>query len=154
MHSNEIKSIKGEMPKILHQIDLSTGEYEVHRFDTFSQPLVNHYRSLLPDGGLIPIHEGQFWVSLRGPRYTLFHHDAPIHEGGIGMGRDTTWNELCGVIKDLNWTLEAKHHDGLWVAEIPLESIYNLGEEPINWVFDFVRHLAAAMITSETNRPV
>lgn len=154
MNPKKIQSNRFEMPKLLHQLDLSAGYHAIHRIDTFSQPLVDHYRSSLPNGGLIHIFEGQFWVSIRGPRFCLFHEDLPILEGGIGIGRDSTWDELHGVIKDLNWTLEAKPHDGFWVAEIPLESMYKLGEEPINWVFDFVRHLAAAMIGSDTNRPV
>lgn len=154
MNTKEILSSKDEMPLLLHQLDLSTGYHAVHRLDTFSKPLVDHYRNLLPFGGLVPVFEGQFWVSIRGPRFTLFREDMPIHEGGIGIGCDSTWVELCGVLKDLDWTLEAKPTDGLWLAEIPLASIYELGEEPINWVFDFVRHLAAAMIVSDTNRPV
>lgn len=154
MDTDKIPSKNGEMPKLLHQLDLSTGYHAVHRIDTFSQPLVDHYRNLLPFGGLVPVFEGQFWVSIRGPRFTLFHKDMPIHEGGIGIGCDSTWAELHGVIKDLDWTLEAIPRDGLWVAEIPLASIYELGEEPINWIFDFVRHLAAAMICSDSNRPV
>lgn len=142
------------MPKLMHQLDLSTGYHAVHRIDTFSRLLVDQYRNLLPFGGLVPVFEGQFWVSIRGPRFTLFHNDMPIQEGGIGIGPDSTWHELHGVIKGLDWTLEADPRDGLWVAEIPLASIYELGEEPINWVFDFVRHLAAAMIESDPNRPV
>lgn len=142
------------MPNLMHQLDLSTGYHAVHRIDTFSQSLVDHYRKLLPFGGLVPAFEGQFRVSIRGPRFTLFYEDMPIHEGAIGIGCDSTWAEMHGVIKDLDWTLEANPRDGLWVAEIPLASIYELGEEPINWVFDFVRYLAAAMIRSDSNRPV
>lgn len=154
MNPNEITSTRGELPKLLHQLDLTTGYHTIHRIDTFSAPLVDHYRRLLPLGGLIPIFSGQFRVSIHGPRFTLFHQDLPIFEGGIGLGRDSTWIELHKIIKALDWTLEAKARDGLWVAEVPLAPINELEDEPINWVFDFVRHLAAAMITSDSNRPV
>lgn len=107
---------------------------------------------LLPHGGIVPIYEGQFNVCINGPRFTLFHRERPILEGGIGIGRDSTWTELNGIVKDLNWTLEATPRDGLWLAEVPLASIYELKKEPINWVFDFVRHLGAAMIRSDSNR--
>lgn len=96
---------------------------------------------------------GQFSVEINGPRFTLFCRNEPILEGGIGIGCDSTWVELAGVIKQLKWTLEAKPRDGLWVAEVPLASIYQLDEEPINWVFDFVRHLAVAMIRLMSNPP-
>lgn len=142
------------MDKLLHHLDLSTGYHAIHRIDTFSQSLVNYYSKLLPYGGRIPHLEGPFHVNINGARFTILHNDDPVLEGGIGIGRDTTWIELHGIIKSLDWTLEAKPRDGLWVAEIPLASIYELGEEPINWVFDFVRYLAAAMIDSDSNRPV
>lgn len=147
-------SRKGKMPNLMHQLDLSTGYHAVHRIDTFSEPLVNHYRMLLPHGGVVPVFEGQFSIRIKGPRFTLFYGDMPIEEAGVGIGCDSTWNDMVGVIKDLDWSLEAKPLDGLWVAEVPLDSIYRLKEEPINWVFDFVRHLAAAMVTSDSNRPV
>jgi hypothetical protein len=153
MNHKEMTSIRGEMPKLMHQLDLSTGYHAIHRIDTFSRPLVDQYRKLLPHGGVIPIFEGQFSVCINGSRFTLFHNDKPIHEGGIGVGRDSTWIELTDIIKDLKWTLEAKPRDGLWVAEVPLASIYKLKDDPINWVFDFVRHLAAAMIASQSNEP-
>lgn len=138
----------------MHQLDLSTGYHAVHRIDTFSRALLNHYRMLLPHGGIVPVFEGQFNVHIKGPRFTLFYKDIPIEEGGVGIGCDSTWIELIGVIRNLGWTLEAKLRDGLWVAEVPLTTIYELKEEPINWVFDFVRHLAVAMIASDSNGPV
>ena len=142
------------MSNLMHQLDLTTGYHAIHRIDTFSRPLVDHYRTLLPHGGIVPIFEGQFKVCINGPRFTLFHKDVPIHEGGVGIRRDSTWIELIAIIKDLHWALEAKPRDGLWVAEVPLASIYELKEEPINWVFDFVRHLAVAMLSSDSNKPV
>ena len=151
MNLENFSSRRGEMPNLMHQMDLTTGYHAIHRIDTFSRPLVDHYRKLLPHGGIVPVFEGQFSVRINGPRFTLFHEDVPIHEGGIGIGCDSTWIELHGIIKDLDWTLEAKPRDGLWVAEVPLASIYQLKEEPINWVFEFVRHLAAAMISSHSN---
>jgi hypothetical protein len=141
------------MPNLMHQLDLTTGYHAIHRIDTFSRPLVDHYRMLLPHGGTVPIFAGQFHVGIKGPRFTLFYKNIPIHEGGIGIGCDSTWIELTGVIKGMDWTIEAKPRDGLWVAEVPLASIYELKEEPINWVFDFVRHLAVAMIHSDSNGP-
>lgn len=144
----------GDMPDLMHQLDLSTGYHAVHRVDTFSRPLVDHYRMLLPHGGVVPVFEGQFNVRIKGPRFTLLYNDMPIEEAGVGIGCDSTWIGLTRVIKDLDWTLEAKPRDGLWVAEVPLESIYQLKHEPINWVFDFVRHLAVAMIDSDSNRLV
>lgn len=100
----------------------------------------------------MPIFEGQFNVCIIGPRFTLFHRGVEIHCGGIGIGRDSTWVHLHGIIKSLGWTLQAKPRDGLWLGEIPLASIYELKEEPINWVYDFVRHLAVAMISSDSGR--
>lgn len=143
-----------EMPKLLHHLDLTTGYHTVHRIDTFSQFLVQKYSKLLPDGGVIPFLKGQFHVRIDGPRFTMFHEDFPFHEGGIGIGRDSTWIELHSIIKDLDWTLQAKPRPGLWLGEVPLPYIYELKGAPINWVFDFVRHLAAAMITSDSNGPV
>lgn len=154
VNPNEMTSNRGEIPKLLHHLDLTTGYHTIHRIDTFSRSLVDHHRKLLPSGGWVPHFAGQFRVSIKGPRFTLFHKDCPIHEGGIGMGRDMTWIELHGIIKDLDWTLEATPRPGLWVAEIPLSYIYELKGAPINWVSDFVRHLAAAMIASDSNRPV
>jgi hypothetical protein len=84
----------------------------------------------------------------------LSYKDIPIQEGVTGIGCDSTWSELTGLIRDLGWHLEAKPRDGLWVAEVPLTTIYELKEEPINWVFDFVCHLAVAMIASDSNGPV
>ena len=143
------------MPSLMHHLDLSAGYCAIHRIDTFSQPLVEQYRTLLPYGGVIPIFGGQFSVGISGPRFTLLCKDVPIHEGGIGIGSDSTWSELHGIIKSLDWFIRAKPRDGFWVAEVPLPSLFELGEgDPIIWVFDFVRHLAAAMATSDTNAPV
>ena len=153
MHLANYTTRLGGTPRIMHQLDLTTGYHAIHRIDTFSRPLVDHYRKLLPHGGVIPIFAGQFTVRIQGPRFTLFHQGIPIHEGGVGIGRDSTWQQLHGIINDLDWTLEAQPRDGLWLGEIPLASIYELKEDPINWVFDFVRHLAVAMIGSDSNRP-
>ncbi len=153
MNSERITTNRGEMPNLMHQLDLTTGYHAIHRIDTFSRPLVENYRNLLPYGGVVPIFEGQFNVCINGARFTLFYKNAPILEGGIGIGCDSTWIELHSVIKSLDWTLEATPRDGLWLAEVPLASIYELKNEPINWVFDFVRHLAVAMIESGSNGP-
>jgi hypothetical protein len=154
MNSGNHASKPVATPNILHQLDLTTGYHAIHRIDTLSQPLINHYRMLLPHGGIVPIFAGQFNVSINGPRFTLFYKDIPIQEGGTGIGCDSTWRELTGLIRGLGWHLEAKPRDGLWVAEVPLTTIYELKEEPINWVFDFVCHLAVAMFTSDSNGPV
>lgn len=154
MKPKKIRSGRSENPQLLHQLDLTTGYHTIHRIDAFSPPLVDTCRGLLPHGGLLPIYNGQFNVSIRGPRFTLFHYTTKIHEGGIGIGCDSTWIELHGIIENLGWTLEANPRDGLWLAEIPLSNIYDLEDEPIDWVFDFLRHLAAAMVSSDSNRPV
>ena len=138
----------------MHQLDLTTGYHAIHRIDTFSQPLVENYCHLLPHGGVVPIFEGQFNVAINGARFTLSYKNLPILEGGIGIGYDSTWIELHSVIKSLDWTLEAMPRDGLWLAEVPLASIYELKDEPINWVFDFIRHLAVAMIKTGSIGPV
>lgn len=144
----------GEMSKLLHHLDFTTGYHAIHRIDTFSRGLVHHYGKLLPYGGSVPFISGQFKVHIDGPRFTMFHKDFPFHEGGIGIGRDLTWIELHGIIKSLDWTLEAKPRPGLWLGEVPLPYMYELRREQIYWVFDFLRHLAAAMIASHSNRPV
>lgn len=150
----EMTSDRSDTPKLMHHLDLTAGYHSIHRIDTFSRPLVEQYRKLLPYGGVIPIFEGQFTAYINGPRFTLFCWNKPILEGGIGIGCDSTWIELTNIITDLDWTLEARPRDGLWVGEVPLEAIYKLKNDPINWVFDFVRHLAAAMITSQSNESV
>ncbi len=142
------------MPKLLHHLDLTTGYHTIHRIDTFSQRLVNKYGKLLPDGGDVPFLRGQFQIRIVGPRFTMFHEDFPFHEGGIGFGRDSTWTELHGIIEDLDWTLEAQPRPELWLGEVPLPYMYELRREQIYWIFDFLRHLAAAMIASHSNRPV
>jgi len=143
------------MPNLMHHHDLAAGYLSIHRIDIFSKPLVENYRTLLPYGGVVPIFDGQFTVKINGPRFTLLCRNVPIHEGGIGIGRDSTWSELHGIIKSLDWFIRAKPRDKLWVAEVHLPNLYELDDDdPINWVFDFVRHLAVAMATSETNAPV
>jgi hypothetical protein len=142
------------MPKVLHHLDLTTGYHTIHRIDTFSQCLVNKYSKLLPDGGDVPFLRGQFQIRIEGPRFTMYHEDFPFYEGGIGIGRDSTWIELHGIIEDLDWTLEAKPRPGLWLGEVPLPYMYELRREQVYWIFDFLRHLAAAMIASHSNRPV
>jgi hypothetical protein len=154
MNSEKNTTNSGKMPNLMHQLDLTTGYHAIHRIDTFSRPLLENYRNLLPYGGVVPIFEGQFSVSIKRSRFTLFHHYTPIHEGGIGIGCDSTWMELNNLIKSLGWTLEAEPRDGLWLAELPLASIYELKNEPINWVFDFARHLAVAMIESGSIGPI
>ncbi len=156
MNSEIIEANRGEIPNLMHQHDLTTGYHSIHRYDMFSHALVENYRTLLPNGGLIPLSEGQFTVRINGPRFTLFCRRQPIHEGGIGIGRDSTWCELHGIIRNLGWVIRAKPRDRLWVAEVLLPSIYELEleDDPINWVFDFVRHLAVAMATSDSNAPL
>jgi len=104
-----------EIPKLLHQTDLTTGYHAIHRIDTFSRSLVGECEKLLPYGGSLPFGDGHFRICIDGPRFTLLYKDIPIHEGGIGVGRDATWSELHGIIKGLNWTLEARHRPGLWL---------------------------------------
>lgn len=53
-----------------------------------------------------------------------------------------------------NYTLEAEPRPSLWLAEVPLPSLYMVKQGEVFWVFDFLRYLAAAMVTSETNGPV
>lgn len=154
MKPENLMTKKGKIPNLMHQLDLTTGYHSIHLIDTFSRSLIENYRTLLPYGGVAPIFEGQFSVGISGTRFTLLYEGSPIYEGGIGIGYDSTWTELHDVIKGLNWTLEAKPREGLWLAEVPLPKLYELEEEPINWVFDFVRHLAAAMISSDSNAPV
>lgn len=154
MYPDESKEMKDEMSHLLHQLDLGAGYHSIHRYDTFSQDLVEHYRSLLPDGGMIPIYEAQFSVKIKGSRFTLFCRNLPILEGGIGIGNDSTWDELHEVVRSLGWIIQAKARGRLWVAEVHLPCLYELEEDPINWVFDFIRYLAAAMVDSEANRPV
>lgn len=153
MTPNKFESNGGGTPKLLHQLDLTTGYHAIHRIDTFSPSLVNIYRKLLPHGGRVPRVIGQFRVRIDGPRFTIFHHDCPILEGGIGTGRNWTWIELHRLIKSLDWTLEARPRPGLWLAEVPLPCLYKFKRNQTFWIFDFLRHLAAAMITSESNWP-
>ena len=57
-------------------------------------------------------------------------------------------------MREHDYTLEAELHHGLWLAEVPLPSLYQLKRYSYGWIFDFLRYLAAAMITSEKNKPV
>jgi len=139
----------------MHQLDLTTGYHAIHRIDTFSERLVNKYGKLLPSGGIIPFLRGQFQIRIDGPRFTMYHEDFPFYEGGIGIGRDVTWIDLHGIIKEMDWTLEAKPCDGFWLGEVQLPYMYDqLEKEQIYWIFDFLRHLAAAMIASDSNSPL
>lgn len=153
MTPNKFELNGGGTPKLLHQLDLTAGYHAIHRIDTFSPRLVDVYRKLLPYGGRVPRVMGPFRVSINGPRFTIFHRECEILEGGIGIGRDWTWIELHNLIKNLDWTLEARPRPGLWLAEVPLPSVYKLKRKQTFWIFNFLRHLAAAMITSDSNNP-
>jgi len=140
-------------PMLLHHLDLTAGYHAIHRIDTFSPRLVEIYRILMPYGGKVPRVMGPFSIAIEGPSFTLLHRECPILIGGIGRGHDRTWIDLISLIKELDWTPEAEPRQGLWLAEVPLPSLYLLKRNQTVWIFDFLRHLAAAMITSETNTP-
>ena len=140
-------------PNLLHHIDLTAGYRAIHRIDTFVPHRVEECRALLPDGGLVPRVKGSFHVEIDGPFFTLFHTYYPILGAGIGRGRDCTWKRLLLLMKEYDYTLEADLHHGLWLAEVPLPRLYQL-KIYYGWIFDFLRYLAAAMITSEKSKPV
>lgn len=149
------RDLKGsEFPKLLHHLDLAAGYHAIHRIDTFSLRLVEECRLLLPRGGLVPRVDGPCSVRISGPTFGLYYRERLILTGGIGRGRDSTWWKLRAVMKDYDYTLEEKARPGLWLAEVPLPCIYELKRRQTYWIFDFLKHLAAAMIVSEKNRPV
>lgn len=142
------------MPKLLHHLDLAAGYHSIHRIDTFSPRRVNECRKLLPNGGRVPRVAAPCHVTMVGPLFNLYYRDSLILTGGVGRGRDSTWRRLLRTMRMYNYSLEAAPRPGLWLAEVPLPSLYMVKDGEVSWVFDFLRHLAAAMITSDSNRPV
>lgn len=143
--------ILGSNPNTLYHVVLTTGYHVTHRLDTFEPDKVGACRELLPSGGRVPFVKGPYFVRIEGPTFTLFHYDLPTVCGGIGRGCDWTWNQMLSLMRDFDFDLQAKPHQGLWLAVIPLPSIYTFKKKETGWMFDFQRHLAAAMVSSETN---
>lgn len=144
----------GNTPSPLHHVVLTSGYNVTHRLDTLAPEKVGVCRDLLPDGGRVPFVKGPYFVRIEGPTFTLFRQDCPILCGGIGRGCDWTWDQLLSLMRDFDFDLQAKPHQGLWLAVIPLPSIYALKKKDTGWMFDFQRHLAAAMLSSRANKPV
>jgi hypothetical protein len=144
----------GEIPNLLHHIDLTTGNHAIHRIDTLSPRWVKQCGKLLPNGGRVPNVKAPCHVTIAGPLFNLYYRDSLILTGGVGRGRDSTWRRLIKTMRMYNYSLEAAPRPGLWLAEVPLPSLYMVKDGEVSWVFDFLRHLAAAMVTSEFNDPI
>lgn len=146
--------IAGDNSQPLYHVVLTTGYNVTHRLDAFAPEKVGVCRDLLPEGGRVPFVKGPYSVGIEGPTFTLYRKDCPLVCGGIGRGCDLTWGQMLSLMRDFDFELQTKPHQGLWLAVIPLPTIHTLKRKETGWMFDFQRHLAAAMLSSSGNKPV
>lgn len=148
-----MKSTDQPSRKIQHVI-LSNGFRATHCMSTLNPRNLEMCRHLLPDGGPVPWIEEPYHVTIEGPKFTLFRHSCPILAGGIGRGNDRTWKQLISLLDLFDQTYRGKPHPKLWLAIVLLPTITAFAPEEVQWMFDFQRHLAAAMFNSDANKPV
>jgi len=68
---------------------------------------------------------------VEGPTFTIFRYDCPMLAGGIGRGKDQTWNKLISLVGELDIAYDRKPHPRLWLAIVHLPSIYAFSENEI-----------------------
>lgn len=138
---------------VIQHVVLTNGFRSTHRLDTLDPEILEACRKILPTGGAIPFVNEPYRVEIEGATFTIFRCDCPILAGGIGRGPDQTWKELISLLGEFDLEYHAKPHPRLWLAIVLLPTISAFADEEIGWMFDFQRHLAAVMASSEENKP-
>ncbi len=141
------KNAKQKPEKIQHVI-LSNGYRQTHCISTMRAKDLERCRRLLPGGGRIPKIDKRFHVVISGAKFLVIRCACPILVGGIGRGQDSTWDELTSLLDDLGQDYQGCPHPRLWLAVVLLPAIAAFEDDEVRWMYDFQRHLAAAMFQS------
>jgi hypothetical protein len=130
---------------ILHHITLSSGHVATHRLDVFAPGAVAACKALLPTGGPVPAFPA-FRVEIAGPVFTIYRGREPIVTCGLGNGPEGPWRELCNLQRKFLPVEASRPLRGRWLAVVLLPSLLTTARSDIEWLGDFERVLAAAML--------
>ena len=137
----------------LNHITALTGQSVLHRLDTLNPEVVESCRSLLPHGGQIPGLPA-FNVQVTQNVFTILRgREIPVVTCGVGNGRNDMdcWEAVIDLQKqfypDRKITNPPK---GRWLVVAILPGIALTAKTDIDWLADFERCMAAAIIKSTT----
>ena len=135
---------------LLSHITLTTGHLSVHRLDTLDPAAVAACRALLPSGGPVPGFPA-FRVEIHGPLFTVYRGREPLVSCGLGRGRDATWERLSALDAQFRGLMGASQPiapppAGPWLAVAILPPLGLLTGSDVQWLGDFERCLAAAIL--------
>ncbi|MHB1308426.1 MAG: hypothetical protein ACYC23_15215 [Limisphaerales bacterium] len=129
---------------LIHHVTLQTGPTATHRLDLLPAPMVAACRELLPHGGQIPGFAA-FRVEIHAPVFTMFRGAAPLLTAGWGQGPDETWAALVELQQQFA-EVKATCPASRWLAVALLPGLALTARDDLDWLGDFERCLAAAML--------
>jgi len=133
-------------PNLLKHVSFLTGDCASHRIDLLAPQAVAACRSLLPDGGQVPLVNG-FCVEIHGSTFGFTRLGVPIAFCGIGRGLDEMW-DLLWDMQYLYAPVNAQVPGGRWLGEVLFPGIGACTREEISWIADFSLTLAAAILAA------
>lgn len=130
----------------LHHITLATGHVTTHRLDTLASAAVEACKKqMLPTGGQIPALPA-FRVEISGEVFTIYRSRDRIVTCGLGSGPKGPWKELRDLQEQFLPVKAIQPKKGRWLAVVLLPGLLTTARSDIEWLGDFERVLAAAML--------
>lgn len=133
---------------LVHHVTLATGHVAIHRLDTLDTGAVDACRALLPHGGQVPGFPA-YRVEIHGPLFTIYRGREPLVTCATGNGQSDVW-ECLVELQSKFCPVKADAPKGRWLAVALLPSLVNTPQADIQWLGDFERCLAAAMLLPDT----
>ena len=131
---------------LIHHFTLATANRATHRLDTLAPHAIDACRALLPVGGIIPEVAPGWTVAVCETVFTVFFGVLPIVTCGIGEGADKTWESLCELQAKFAPVVVSTPPATRWLGVVLLPGIAQLSRDDFDWLADFERCMAAAML--------
>ena len=139
---------------LLNHITPLTGNSVLHRLDTLDADVVKMCESLLPIGGSIPTLPA-FNVQVTKNIFTILRGgDMPVVTCGVGNGPEDMelWNSVIDLQKMFAEEIKTDEPPkGHWLTVALLPGLALTAKTDIDWLADFERCMAAAIINQKSN---
>lgn len=129
----------------LYEIDLATGQVQLHRADIFPPDQVDACRLVAYEGGRLP--DSACRVQVNGPLFLIWRSTDLVSACAAGQGRETLWQVVAGLHENAApLAVPNPPADHAWLAVSLRAGFANLVPHEQRRVMELQRFLAAALL--------